>query len=622
MNMQHRIHRRKEGMNMCAIAGLISLTAGDGVCTCMLETMRRRGPDDSGIWRDSAATLLHSRLAIVDLEGGRQPMELFYGDERYILVYNGELYNTTEIRKELEHAGHIFCGHSDTEVVLHAYTHWGADCVKKFNGIFAFAVWEEKRKRLFLARDRIGVKPLFYTFHHDGLIFASEIKTILCYPTVKAQLDPQGASELILLGPGRTPGNGIFHGICEVEAGCCGYYEQGRLSIKRYWKLIDREHTDNFEDTAAYVRYLVMDAIKRQMVSDVRIGTFLSGGLDSSLISAICAAELSRRGERLQTFSVDYIDHEKYFKPDKFQPNSDSYYIRKMQQYIDSDHHWTLLSPDTLFAAMESATIARDLPGMADVDFSLLAFCAQIKNHVKVALSGECADEIFGGYPWYRDPEVRALGGFPWSQNASVRSDLLTSCVSKKIEPLDYIQDRYRETCAQSDILPNCSALEHRMKEMVNLNFKWFMQTLLDRKDRMSMYSGLEVRVPFCDYRIAEYLYGVPWEYKDYQGKEKGLLRRAMEDLLPQEVLWRKKSPYPKTFDPRYTELVTKRMNQVLEDAHSPLFHLVDRGTLRDVLEREQQWPWYGQLMRGPQTIAYFLQIEFWLRHYNVEFLF
>jgi asparagine synthase (glutamine-hydrolysing) len=160
------------------------------------------------------------------------------------------------------------------------------------------------------------------------------------------------------------------------------------------------------------------------------------------------------------------------------------------------------------------------------------------------------------------------------------------------------------------------------MKEMVNFNFKWFMQTLLDRKDRMSMYSGLEVRVPFCDYRIAEYLYGVPWEYKDYQGKEKGLLRMAMEDLLPQEVLWRKKSPYPKTFDPQYTELVTKRMNQVLEDAHSPLFHLVDRGTLRDVLEREQRWPWYGQLMRGPQTIAYFLQIEFWLRHYNVEFLF
>ena len=607
---------------MCAIAGLISLTAGEDTCARMLETMRRRGPDDSGIWRDSIATLLHRRLAIVDLEGGRQPMELFYGGERYILVYNGELYNTLEIRKELENTGHVFSGHSDTEVVLHAYAYWGADCVKKFNGIFAFAVWEERRKRLFLARDRIGVKPLFYTFHQDGLIFASEIKTILCYPTVKAQLSPQGASELILLGPGRTPGNGIFHGIYEMEAGCCGYYEQRKLRISRYWKLTDREHTDSFEDTAAFVRYLVTDSIKRQMVSDVPIGTFLSGGLDSSLISAICAAELSGRGEQLQTFSVDYVDHEKYFKPDKFQPNSDSYYIRKMQQYIDSDHHWTLLSPETLFAVMEDATIARDLPGMADVDFSLLAFCAQIKDCVKVALSGECADEIFGGYPWYRDPEVRALGGFPWSQNASIRAELLNDCVRKKIEPLDYIQDRYRETCAQSDILPNSSALEHRMKEMVNLNFKWFMQTLLDRKDRMSMYSGLEVRVPFCDYRIAEYLYSVPWEYKDYQGKEKGLLRRAMEDLLPQEVVWRKKSPYPKTFDPRYTELVTKQMNRILADVHSPLFHLVDRGSLRDMLQQEQRWPWYGQLMRGPQTIAYFLQIEFWLRYYNVEFLF
>lgn len=607
---------------MCAIAGLISLTVDADTCKHMLKTMVRRGPDASGMWQDPFAALLHSRLAIIDPEGGKQPMELSFGAERYVLVYNGELYNTSEVRKELERSGHIFCGHSDTEVVLHAYAHWGAACVEKFNGIFAFAVWEEHRKRLFLARDRIGVKPLFYSLHQGGLIFASEMKTILCYPTVKAYLNPQGASELILLGPGRTPGCGIFHGIHEVEPGCCGYYENGKLTTKRYWKLTDREHTENFDDTLAYVRYLVTDAIKRQMVSDVPIGTFLSGGLDSSLISAVCAKELMKRGERLHTFSVDYVDHEKYFQPDKFQPNSDSYYIRQMQQSIQSEHHWTVLSPDMLISALEDATIARDLPGMADVDFSLLAFCSEIRDHVKVALSGECADEIFGGYPWYRDPEIRALDGFPWSQNASARADLLNGSVHTKVEPLDYIRDRYRETCVQSDILPGTPAQERRMKEMVNLNFRWFMQTLLDRKDRMSMYSGLEVRVPFCDYRIAEYLYGVPWEYKDYQGKEKGLLRMAVSDLLPQEVLWRKKSPYPKTFDPRYTELVAQRMKRVLEDVHSPLFHLVDRGAVRTIVEQEQQWPWYGQLMRGPQTIAYFLQIDFWLRHYHVEFLF
>jgi len=607
---------------MCAIAGLISLTVSEDVCRCMLKTMARRGPDASGIWQRDDITLLHSRLAIIDPVGGKQPMEFFFSGEHYILVYNGELYNTQEVRKQLEQMGHIFCGHSDTEVVLHAYAQWGKDCVNKFNGIFAFGVWEKNRKRLFLARDRIGVKPLFYMCHRSGLIFASEMKTILCYPTVKAQLDAQGASELLLLGPGRTPGCGVFHGMYELEPGCCGYYENGKLTVMRYWKLTDREHTESFGDTVDHVRHLVLDAIKRQMVSDVPIGTFLSGGLDSSLISAVCARQMADNGEKLHTFSVSYVDHEKYFKPGKFQPDSDTHYIDRMQQHINSDHHWTVLAPDTLFGVLEAATVARDLPGMADVDFSLLAFCEEIRSHVKVALSGECADEIFGGYPWYRDPEIRSFEGFPWSQNASLRASMLNGAVKKKVEPLDYIHDRYHDTCAQSDILPGTSSTEQRMKEMVNLNFRWFMQTLLDRKDRMSMYHGLEVRVPFCDYRIAEYLYGVPWEYKDHQGKEKGLLRTAMADLLPQEVLWRKKSPYPKTFDPRYTELVSQRLNCLLEDVHAPIFHLVDRGAVRRLLEQEQQWPWYGQLMRGPQTIAYFLQIDFWLRHYNMEFLF
>lgn len=616
------MHGRKEGMDMCAIAGVISLTVGDETCRKMLKTMERRGPDASGVWRQEDITLLHSRLAIIDPEGGKQPMELCLAGEHYVLVYNGELYNTPEIRKELEQAGHIFEGHSDTEVVVHAYAQWGDDCVKKFNGIFAFAVWEKHRKRLFLARDRIGVKPLFYMLHAKGLIFASEMKTILCCPDVKARLNPAGASELLLLGPGRTPGCGVFHGMYELEAGCSACYERGKLSVKRYWKLTDREHTENFDDTAAYVRYLVTDSIKRQMVSDVPIGTFLSGGLDSSLISAVCAREMASRGEVLHTFSVDYEDHEKYFQPGKFQPSSDTYYIGLMQKHIHSEHHRTVLSPDALLSALEVATIARDLPGMADVDFSLLAFCKEIRPHVKVALSGECADEIFGGYPWYRDPEIRALNGFPWSQNADLRADMLNCNVTAKVEPLDYIQDRYRETCMQSDILPGTSAVERRMKEMVNLNFRWFMQTLLDRKDRMSMYHGLEVRVPFCDYRIAEYLYGVPWEYKDYQGKEKGLLRTAMADLLPQEVLWRKKSPYPKTFDPRYTKLVTQRLKDLIEDVNAPIFYLVDRGAVRGLVEQEHPWPWYGQLMRRPQTIAYFLQIDFWLRQYHVEFLF
>ena len=613
---------RKEGMNMCAIAGIISLEARDTTINQMLHTMVRRGPDGSGVWQRDVVCLLHSRLAIIDPDGGRQPMELQHNGEEYVLVYNGELYNTDEIRSQLIRAGHRFEGHSDTEVVLHAYAQWGRKCLDDLNGIFAFAVYETRSKRLFMARDRIGVKPFFYKRHAGGLLFASEIKTILRYPTVKAQLEPQGAAEIVLLGPGRTPGCGIFKGIQELEPGCCAYYEDGKFRTYRYWKLQDREHREDFQDTVAHVRYLVLDAIQRQMVSDVPIGTFLSGGLDSSLISAVCARQMQEKGTQLHTFSVDYEDHEKYFLPGKFQPESDTHYIRLMQENLGTDHHWTVLSPQELADALEDATIARDLPGMADVDFSLLLFCKQVRQHVKVALSGECADEIFGGYPWYRDPQVRALSGFPWSQNAGLRSELLSTAVTNQISPLDYIQDRYNDTCAQSDILPGTSPQERRMKEMVNLNFRWFMQTLLDRKDRMSMYSGLEVRVPFCDYRIAEYLYGVPWEFKDYQGMEKGLLRTAMADLLPQEVAFRKKSPYPKTFDPRYTNIMRTWLQALLQDANAPLFHLISRPDVRSLMDREEVWPWYGQLMKGPQTIAYLLQIDFWLRHYDVEFLY
>ena len=605
---------------MCAIAGMIDLQLPKGASGKILDTMIRRGPDDMGICKEGNCTLFHARLAVIDPAGGRQPMSTTRNKEEFWIVYNGELYNTEEIRKELLKLGHCFLGHSDTEVVLHSYAQWGENCVKKFNGIFAFAVLEARQQRLFLARDRIGVKPLFYKPHNGGLIFASEIKTILAFPGVKAELDEQGAAEILLLGPGRTPGCGVFRGIQEMEPGCCGYYERGSLNIRRYWKLQDREHTDTFEQTAELVRELVTDAICAQMVSDVPIGAFLSGGLDSSLICAVCAGEMAKQGMQLDTFSVDYADNEKYFKPSKFQPNSDRYFIEQMQKTLNSNHHWSVLTPQELVDAIEDATCARDLPGMADVDFSLLVFCRQIRQHVTVALSGECADEIFGGYPWYRDPEVRAVNGFPWAQNTSQRLSLLRPGVLRQ-NGGDYIRERYLQTIKESDILPGNSPQERRMKEMMNLNFRWFMQTLLDRKDRMSMYSGLEVRVPFCDYRIAEYLYAVPWEFKDYMGREKGLLRKAMEGILPEEVLYRKKSPYPKTFDPEYLQLVSEKLRKLLDEGTSPLLQLVRREGLEELLTGEYAWPWYGQLMNVPQTIAYMLQIDHWLRAYQVDIL-
>ena len=604
---------------MCGIAGMFGLSNQDATINRMLSTMSRRGPDDNGVYQDGECCLLHSRLAIIDPEGGRQPMSLFWQGEIYTIVYNGELYNTDEVRKLLVRLGHNFLGHSDTEVVLHAFAQWAEGCVDRFNGIFAFAIWTKKQKRLFLARDRMGVKPLFYTKKGNSMLFASEIKTILAHPDIIPEIDATGVAEILLIGPGRTPGNGVFKGIEELEPGCYGYFVSGKWNWKRYWKLQDREHTEDFEETAEHVRYLVTDAIERQMVSDVPIGTFLSGGLDSSLISSVCSRKLQEKGEILPTFSVDYENNDKYFVPGKFQPNSDNSFIEIMQKYLSSEHHWSTLTPEDLVGAMREATRARDLPGMADVDFSLLVFCKDIRKYVKVALSGECADEIFGGYPWYRDPEIRAIDGFPWAQNTQQRASFLSPEILDKINPMEYVQDKYEQTIRQCDILPGISANERRMKEMVNLNQRWFMQTLLDRKDRMSMYSGLEVRVPFCDYRIAEYLYGVPWEYKDYQGREKGLLRFAMAGYLPETVINRKKSPYPKTYDPRYLQLVSQQLQDVLAKRDAPIHQIVDRNALEQLLTAEFKWPWYGQLMKLPQTIAYMLQINYWLEHYHIR---
>ena len=607
---------------MCAIAGIIGLEAAESVLEKMLGSMAARGPDGQGIYREGDCCLLHTRLAIIDPQGGRQPMALTRGGELYVLSYNGELYNTEQLRRELRSLGHRFEGHSDTEVVLHAFSQWGEECVNRFNGIFAFAVWEEHSKRLFLARDRIGVKPLFYWEGAGTLLFASEIKTILCHGAVKPRLDREGAAQLLLLGPGRLPGSGIFYGIREVEPGCCGWFSGGNLQLRRYWQLKDREHRDSFEETVESVRFLVTDSIRAQMVSDVPVGTFLSGGLDSSIITAVCAKHLQEKGELLPTFSVDYAGNDRYFQPGKFQPDSDGAFIRKMRDAWNTDHHDVILDAGQLNDALEEATLARDLPGMADVDFSLLCFCKEIRRDVKVALSGECADEIFGGYPWYRDPEVRSVEGFPWAQNTRQRLALLSPAVSEGIDGEAFLRDAYRDTLRQSDILPGTSDTERRMKEMVNLNFRFFMQTLLDRKDRMSMYSGLEVRVPFCDYRIAEYLYGVPWEMKDHLGREKGLLRRAVEGLLPEEVLYRKKSPYPKTFDPAYEVMMEQRLTGILQDRNAPLHHMVRGEALSRILEGASQWPWYGQLMRRPQTMAYFVQLNFWLDHYCVDMMF
>lgn len=610
---------------MCGIAGTIdwkeSLKGQAPVFEAMQSALRRRGPDQKGLYIDDSAALIHTRLSVVDLENGGQPMIFTQGREEYALVYNGELYNTAELRSQLERLGHRFCGHSDTEVLLHAYIQWKEGCVERLNGIFAFAVWEKHAQRLFVARDRIGVKPFFYTHRDGAFLFASEIKALLAHPSVEPEIDAHSIAEMMLIGPGRTPGFGVFRGIEELPPAVCGFFDRNGLKLQQYWSLEDKEHTDTFDQTVEKVRALVIDSIERQLVSDVPIGTFLSGGLDSSIISSVANRYLRGSGEALCTFSVGYRDNEQYFQTSKFQPDSDDVFIQQMNQYLGAKHHRVLIDSDELAQALYAAVDARDLPGMADVDSSLLLFCKEVKEHVTVALSGECADEIFGGYPWYRDKEIREKDGFPWAQSTAYRAGFLRPEFAQVTDALRYVDDRYHRTVAETSVLAGTNGLERRMKEMVNLNFRWFMQTLLDRKDRMSMYNGLEVRVPFCDYRIAEYLYTVPWEMKDYQNREKGLLRMAMRDLLPDEVLWRKKSPYPKTHHPAYLKLVSEKLREVIADPAAPVLRIARKKALEALLQSDNPVPWYGQLMTTPQTIAYFLQINYWLEKYRVRII-
>lgn len=608
---------------MCSIAGMIDFANDprDLDLSAMQKSMASRGPDQRGQYRDRTAALFHNRLCVIDADNGRQPMSVRRDGQSYVLLYNGELYNTTELRTELCARGHTFRGHSDTEVLLSAYIEWGNRCVEHLNGIFAFAVWEPQQNRLFLARDRMGVKPLFYTIRNGALIFASEIKGLLAHPWVEPEADQNSVLELLLIGPGRTPACGVFRNIQELPPACSAVFTPDGLRRTRYWKLTAHPHTDSEADTIAHVRWLVTDSIERQLVSDVPLGTFLSGGLDSGIISSVARRRMAEQGQPLITFSVDYTDNRRYFHAGHFQPNTDTDYIPFLRDWLGCHNVLVTVGMEELADALYDAVDARDLPGMADVDSSLLVFCRKIREHVTVALSGECADELFGGYPWYRDETIRSAEGFPWAQSTAWRAEFLRPEYLRGADAREYVMERCRRTIADADTLPTDSPVDRRMREMMRLNTDWFMQTLLDRKDRMSMYSALEVRVPFCDHRIAEYLYNVPWELKDLHRQEKGLLREAARGLLPDEILRRKKSPYPKTHNPAYRAILEDRLRAVLRDPNAPIHALVRPEALRELLADETTQPWYGQLMTTPQTMAYMLQLNYWLGAYHVRLL-
>ncbi|MCX7780277.1 MAG: asparagine synthase (glutamine-hydrolyzing) [Negativicutes bacterium] len=610
---------------MCGITGWISwdtdLTGQQETFNKMVATMAARGPDASGTYVTEHAAIGHRRLSVVDLEGGKQPMIRYRGEQAYIITYNGELYNTAEVRSDLTALGYSFRSHSDTEVLLTAFIEWGAAALERLNGIFAFGIWDEANQRLFLARDRLGVKPLFYAERGRSLIFGSELKALLAHPDVKPELDNEGLAEIFMIGPARTPGHGVFRGIKELKPGWCACYDRNGLAIRQYWALASHEHPHDFKTTVANVRTLLEDAAKRQLVSDVPLCTLLSGGLDSSILTAFAALAYQEAGQPLNTFSVDYVDNDFYFKANSFQPNADGPWIKRVSESFGTIHHNIVIENAELVRALAPAALSRDLPGMADVDTSLYLFCREIKKKATVALSGECADEIFGGYPWFRRPELINADTFPWSRMTEFRAEWLAPDVKAGIRPLEYAAQRYRDALAEVPALPGEEPVAKRMREIFYLSLTRFMPTLLDRKDRMSMAWGLEVRVPFCDHRIVEYVWNVPWSMKNYQNREKGLLRHAVADVLPDDVVWRLKSPYPKTHNPAYLATVRKWALKILEDPESPLPPLLNVKRIREIAasaEASSHIPWFGQLMSGPQFFAYLIQLDIWLRAYKV----
>lgn len=542
-----------------------------------------------------------------------------YGE--YAIVYNGQIYNTKELCNTLKQNDFTFKGHCDTEILLKSYIYYGKDVVNHLNGIFAFAIWNSKTQELFLARDHFGIKPLFYTQLENTLIFSSEIKGLFEYPGVEKVIDSQGISELFGIGPSHTPGTTVFKNIFELKPAHFAVYNTSGLHIKRYWKLKSEEHKDTFEETCENLKYLLEDAITRQLVSDVPLCTFLSGGLDSSIITKFASDYCKKEGlPPLDTYSIDYVDNDKNFVKSDFQPNSDNYYIELMNRNLHTNHHQIVIDTPELASYLEDAMLARDMPGMADIDSSLLLFCKNVKKDMTVSLTGECADEIFGGYPWFFREDALNSGTFPWSIAIDERQKLLNLDINKKVNLKEYIDFRYKESLKEVEIL-DCDSKETAEKRKIShLTLNWFMQTLLDRSDRMAMYNGFELRVPFCDYRLAQYVWNIPWEMKALNGREKGLLRYVCKDFLPDEIINRKKSPYPKTHNPTYLSKVKNMLSDIMNHSNAPINSLLNRDYIMDILNTDGSAftrPWFGQLMTGPQLMAYLCQVNMWLERYQ-----
>lgn len=584
---------------MCGICGWVDFDRDLGSpgarreLADMTATMACRGPDDEGTWIDEPVALGHRRLAIIDIEGGRQPMTLQEdGRTALVLVYSGEAYNYRELRQRLAAAGHRFETSSDTEVVLHAHREWGrrdpCDAVRELNGMFAYALWDTARRELLLVRDRLGIKPLYYYPTDHGVLFGSEPKAILANGLAERVIDADGLRRTLSFV--ADPHNAVLRGMREVPPGHVVRVSRDGIQQLTYWQLSDSAHTDDVPTTVRHVRELLEDVIQRQLISDVPLCVLLSGGLDSSALTAL-AARFS--DEAVRTFAVDFVGHTDNFTPSAWRPTPDGPYVQEVAKFVGTQHTNIILSSRELMepSVRASAHHACDLPiTWGDMDSSLYLLFRAVRQHSTVALSGESADEIFGGYREFHDPACIQIDAFPWfggRKHSQIVPQLLDPGLLRKLDLSGYLDDQYHEALAEVPALTGPAASdphERRMREVCYLFLTRHMPKLLDRKDRLSMAVGLEVRVPYCDHRLVEYVFGTPWSHKTFDQREKSLLRAATADLLPPSVVERVKCPYPNTQDPTYDRLLRTEFTKLLNDraaAVAPLLtgdHATENG--------------------------------------------
>ncbi len=591
----------------------------------MNNIIKHRGPNEQNVIIKDNIALGHVRLSIIDLKLGSQPMEKEHDGNKYVICYNGELYNTKEIKDDLIKKGYSFKTKCDTEVVLTAFIEYGTECLKNLNGIFSFCIYDYNKNSIFLARDHLGIKPLFYSLTKDGtLVFASEIKAILKHNEITPILDKEGFMELFALGPAHSPGKTYFKNIYELKAGHYAIFDTNGLFTDKFWDLETRECNDTEEEAISKIHFLLKDSLNRQLVSDVGISSMLSGGIDSSILTKLANDQI----KDLTTFSIDFKGNDKNFVANDYQGSKDSDYIKIMREHLSTTNKDIKIDNEYLFTLLKDAMIARDMPGMADIDASMFAFCKAIKeNGFKVCLSGECSDEIFGGYPWFYKEHLINHIGFPWALSENLRSNIIRPGILKDNEIQEYVLNARNETLKPVTAIAPNDTYENRYRNINYLTIKWFMNTLVERTDRTSMANSLEIRVPFADYRIFEYVYNLPAKMKlglnhSDTPIEKHLLREAFKNDIPREVLYRKKSPFPKTYDPYYLNLVETEMLNILNNKKSKINNFINIDFIKDLIYSHGESlkeNWFGQLMTYPQTLAYLIQINMWLETYNIE---